>query len=145
MTIAMLLQTLGQAEFRNEILILGREDRADTSSEHGGLLKLKEVRDTPGWWVKPVVFPPNKVGDDRSYQSSDVLFLMTPQGIAHFHFHFQQEDNRAIAGPGSGDLSYARVNRVNCVVFTSVGKGAFDVDYYTPGGAVVDLGVWRGE
>ena len=144
-TIAVLLGSLQEEDFCREVMKLGLEDRADTSSEHGGLLRVVGVEEKKDARVWPVVFPPFQVGDDRSYQASDKLFAATIHGVAHFHFHFQLEDNRAIAGPGKGDMEYARRNRVNCVVFTSVGKERFDVDYYTPAGAVVDLGVYSGE
>jgi hypothetical protein len=80
---------------------------------------------------------------DFEYITGDELLRDTPTGIAQYHFHFQEVHNGARAGPGAGDLEYARTARCNAVVVTSVETRQLDVDFYTPSGAVVDLGVWE--
>jgi len=57
--------------------------------------------------------------------------------------HFQKAGNAEHAGPGVGDLEFARVTRTSCIVFTSIDDRSFDVDYYNHEGAVVDLGIYR--
>jgi hypothetical protein len=51
-----------------------------------------------------------------------------------------REDNRGYSGPSYQDLEYAdRFGRA-CLVVTSTGEGRGNVDYYQPGGVVLDLG-----
>ena len=80
---------------------------------------------------------------DLQYIPSNDLFRDTPKSLAQYHFHFQQIHNEGRAGPGEGDLNYARRLRVNCVVITSTNDHEINLDYYTPNGAVVDLGVYH--
>jgi hypothetical protein len=47
------------------------------------------------------------------------------------------------AGAGARDFKFAANMRCNCVVITSVGTREINVDFYTPNGAVIDLGVYR--
>jgi len=140
-----LLGALERTEFRREVMRLGLEDRADGTSEHGGLMGWK--LEDGSWKLELRIYPPGMVGNDVAYMSSDELLRETLLGLAEFHFHFQEARNERNAGPGMGDLKYVREMRCNGVVFTSVkgpnGGDGFDVDYYTPGGSVVDLGVWE--
>ena len=115
----------------------GLADRADTTTEHGGLL-LIDAHGTLALQPYPAIIK----NSDFQYTGSDELTRDLPGALAQYHYHFQKPFNDAIAGPGVGDLSYAKNARCSGVVFTSVKGDRVDVDYFTPEGAVVDLGVW---
>lgn len=109
-------------------------DFADTEAEHGGLLTWRD-----GMPVAEL-YPPALRGNDRAYHSSHRLIEAAYTGMAHFHFHAQQHDNAAFAGPGKGDLGFADRMGMACVVLTFVDRDTLAADYYQPGGVVVDLG-----
>jgi len=132
-----LLDALAAPATRAEILRRGLEDRADTTTEHGGVLSLRSAGD-----LTITVIPPMVTGNDRAYVTSDKALALAPTSLALFHFHFQKADNAELAGPGAGDLQFARAMRVSCVVISSIDDRSFDVDYYNPQGAVVDLGIY---
>ncbi len=120
-----------------EVLRLGIEDRKDTTTEHGGVLDVDEA----GRLALTVV-PPMFGGNDMEYVASDRAMAMAALHMAMFHFHFSRVDSAEDAGPGVGDLEFAAATHLTCVVFTSLSERSFDVDYYTPEGAVVDLGIY---
>ena len=136
LAILILLRGLDTPTFSNQVLEQGLTDMTDTESEHGGVIKLT----TSG--LSLVEFPPLYKSNDQQYLVSDKLLRELVYGIAEYHFHFQKVHNQDHAGPGQGDLDFAQKTRCNAVVFTSTGPGKFNVDYYTPNGVIVDLGVW---
>lgn len=138
-TIRLLLEGLQDGAFRRQILDAGLRDMTDTATEHGGLV----MADEGGKSLRLVNYKPLYEQHDHAYVASDALLDRMPLGIAAYHFHFQQVKNQAHASPGLGDLKFVARTRVNSVVFTSVGKGRFNADFYTPAGAVVDLGVYE--
>ena len=133
----LLLTGLDDLALRRELHRLGLLDMSDTTTEHGGLLTLIDghLRATP--------YRPLYTGNDNAYITSDLLLTDMACGVSGYHFHFQEVYNGRNAGPGVGDLQFTRENHCHGVVFTSVGTGELNGDYYTPQGAVVDLGVWR--
>ncbi|HEY4329269.1 MAG TPA: hypothetical protein VGN88_06005, partial [Phycisphaerae bacterium] len=123
-----------------KIAEFGREadaDRADVTTEHGGLLKVEQG--------ELIIVPraPAMAESDVVYETSGRTIREAATGVALYHFHAQRVDNSERAGPSLGDMIFSKETRVNCVVITSVGKGQLDFDYYTPAGAVIDLGVYR--
>ncbi len=120
----------------------GLADIADVTTEHGGLVTMPDEEHAR---LAFVLYPPLFALNNFEYVSSDQLLLETARGIAEYHFHFQEVHNEVRAGPGTGDLGYSRRMRCNCVVITSTDVGELNVDYYTPGDAVVDLGVYRAD
>lgn len=139
LAIHMLLGALEAAANRQEFHRLGMADLSDTRSEHGGLLALINLQQ-PTLMITP--YPPLYADNDLEYVASDRLLQETANGLAQFHFHYQQARNGERAGPSPGDLAYARRTRCNCVTVTSTGPREFNVDFYTPAGAVVDLGTY---
>ena len=135
----LLLYTLAQSienpatlrEFERQ----GLADLADKASEHGGLLRFQNGK------LMPQEYPPMFPAGDTEYIASDALLNDAPLGFALYHFHFHQLRNAEFAGPGAGDLQFARANRTNCIVITSIDKHQLDFQYFAPTGAVVDLGV----
>lgn len=138
LNIRRLLIALAAPESAAEIRRLGREDRRDTGTEHGGVLDVDE-----SGRLRLTIVPPMFGGNDLSYVASDRAMELARSHMAMFHFHFAHEDSSEDAGPGVGDLRFAAATRTTCVVFTSLSAASFDVDYYTPSGAVVDLGIYN--
>ncbi|MGN6367934.1 MAG: hypothetical protein ACTHN5_06700 [Phycisphaerae bacterium] len=124
------------AEFNRQ----GLDDLSDTSTEHGGLLSLQNIN-APRLMITP--YAPFYASNDFQYIASDKLLEETVKGIAQYHFHFQQIHNEERAGPGTGDLDYVRAQHCNAVVITSIDTRKINIDYYTPDGAVIDLGVYE--
>jgi hypothetical protein len=60
--------------------------------------------------------------------------------LAHYHFHAQEYKNSEFAGPGKGDIDTADRLDFNFLVFTFIDEKTLNVDFYQPGGVVVDLG-----
>ncbi|MEI8197471.1 MAG: hypothetical protein WCI73_16365, partial [Phycisphaerae bacterium] len=104
LAILQLLHALEQPGFRGEILRLGLEDRADTTTEHGGWITWAAPEESPpqspALW--PVIVPPLQTGNDQAYIASDRLLDRAWTALAIFHFHFQEASNAPNAGPGMG-------------------------------------------
>ena len=137
LNLRLLLDLLALPATRAEIFRLGASDRADTSTEHGGVLTVAADQ------LALREMPPMFGGNDLGYLASDQTMALVPTSLALFHLHFDKVSNAENAGPGMGDLVFSRTNRVSCVVFTSLEARSFDADYYNPQGAVVDLGVYH--
>ncbi len=139
LAIRALLSHLPDAELSHTLYHMGLDDLADTTSEHGGLLHLKPTQDG----ITVTIYPPLLANNDTRYVPTMKLYAQGACALAFFHFHFQQLDNQAKAGPGEGDIKSAAQNLYTGVVITAVGKNYFNVDYFNPDGAVVDLGVYH--
>ncbi|MCC6659691.1 MAG: hypothetical protein IT437_02270 [Phycisphaerales bacterium] len=116
-------------------------DRKDKSAEYGGIVEDMPMKSGEGA-VRVVMFPPRpgaRRGDKEFVASTDMM-AQSDRSLAHYHFHVQEAQNSSFAGPSTPDLAYAdRLGR-NCLVLTSIGKDTMDVDYYQPGGLILDLG-----
>ncbi|HVT80266.1 MAG TPA: hypothetical protein VHM90_06370, partial [Phycisphaerae bacterium] len=134
--IRLLLAALANADAITQILEAGRADRRDPSTEFGGALAIASNR------LRLTVIPPMFTGNDMEYIASDRAMAAATESLAMFHMHFARADSSEDAGPSAGDLRFAATHDLTCVVFTSLSESSFDVDYYTPGGAVVDLGIY---
>ena len=109
-------------------------DFKDTDTELGGVLDI----DDNGWYVRP--YDPLFKRNDRAYYAAPDLVLRLYERGVHYHLHAQLRQNLDYAGPGSGDMKFARRMGLSCVVFTTVDDNLINVDYYQPNGAIVDLG-----
>lgn len=128
-------------------------DRADKTTEYGGLLidiSVRESEASDGTGsdgaiqsaFAAVLYPPRpgeRRGDTR-FVASDDMIAASDRALAHYHFHAQRVFNSAYAGPSGEDLRYAARYGRSCVVLTSVAEGVLNVDYYQPDGTVLDLG-----
>lgn len=119
-------------------------DNADRNSEYGGLIL--SINNGP---QTPLLYPPrakDKRGDLEFHAPDDMIRDQT-RALAHYHFHATAEKNQDAAGPSIEDLQYATSWARGCIVFTTVGKGRLNVDYYQPSssadslGVVLDLGI----
>lgn len=112
-------------------------DRADTTTEYGGVLAVNEAGA-----AFVTLYPPRpgqRAGDTQFVASEDMI-RQSDTALAHYHFHVQEASYARFAGPSAGDLEYACRSGRSCLVFTCVGEGVLGVDYYQPDGVVVDLG-----
>ncbi len=119
-----------------------RLDRADRSTEYGGLILASGASPGEGETLAARLYPPRpgeRQGDERFVASDDMLGD-ADLALAHYHFHAQGGALDAACGPSSGDLGYARRFAVNCIVLTMLGQDRLGVDYYQPDGTVLDLG-----
>ncbi|MEZ6190674.1 MAG: hypothetical protein R3C45_05210 [Phycisphaerales bacterium] len=112
-------------------------DLADTTTEHGGVLDKVDGR-----FVAEPFLPVIRAHDQKFY-SSDALIQRMYTGLFHYHFHAQKYMNAEYAGPGAGDLAFVANLQASAVVFTFLDQNTLGVDYYQPGGIVIDLGVIR--
>ncbi len=132
--IRQLLAIFSDPDFCRRMHQLGLEDLADTATERGGMISM-----AGNITIYPPMFPDN----DQAYIAGDKLMAAIPGGLSPFHFHYHKLHNADFAGPGIGDLQFVRTNSTHSVVVTSLGEHEFDVDYFTPAGAVVDLGAYQ--
>lgn len=108
-------------------------DLRDKKGEHGGILRVVDgVAMAAGYQ--------GKAGRDDRYVSSGGLIRALYLGGFHYHFHAQRYDNGRYAGPGDYDMRFARRIGGGCVLFTFVEEGVLNVDFYTGGGVVIDMG-----
>ena len=135
------IDTMLTPPFVREALVpQARADEADRSTEYGGVLVARTEAGTERVW--PVLYVP-RAGQRRGdmvFNPSDDMLLTSGTALAHFHLHAQETSNVNLAGPAEDDVAYANLQRRACVLFTPLGDGKFNVDYYGPGSVVVDLG-----
>jgi hypothetical protein len=130
------LDAVAVPQVAEHLFDFAERDRADETTEYGGVLKLDhlgryEVRE----------FIPRVRHHDQKFLASQAMFDAGYTALFHFHYHVQRSRNNDFAGPGYGDLNYADNTRANCLVFTSVGEERLNVDYYRHGRVAIDLGV----
>lgn len=114
-------------------------DHKDESTEHGGVILFAGHDQV--YYGK--AFSPEIRRHDLKFLSPQDLIEAAYTGLAHYHFHAQSYQNSEYAGPGRGDLEFAKKLNFNCLVFTFTDKDHLNVDYYQPNGAVVDLGTFE--
>lgn len=130
-------EAVNQPDVIRELYEQADHDMRDESTEHGGILDAAE-----GDAFKAYSYPPRP-----AQRSSDNRFVASPElldagatALFHYHFHAQTFSNSDYAGPGPGDLDYAKRFGRSCLVLTFTSKNALGVDYYQPDGARIDLG-----
>jgi len=135
-----------------ELFAQAVKDRADESTEYGGLLwagenactKVESSRTAHGDFRASLFEPrPTQRKNDRTFIASDEMFAADTRALAHYHFHVQVAANGEYASPGRGDFEYATLHGRSCIVLTSVRDGVLNADYYQRGEVVIDLGEIR--
>lgn len=116
------------------LAVMADRDRADRSSQWGGLIFYENGR------AEARLYPPGRTGRDQAYVPSDLMLQDAADCLMHFTAHFEKADNAERTGPDPAELAYARDLNCYCVVFTSLGLDAFNATYYNPQGLVVNLG-----
>ena len=137
--ILVLDDTLAREQVRSSIFEQTRLDRADKTTEYGGIITLADPRSPEG---RAALFPPRpgQRNGDEKFVASDAMLAASDLAIAHYHFHVQEVLNGGYAGPSDGDLVYSARYGRSCLVFTSLKEDVLNVDYYQPDGVVIDLG-----
>lgn len=135
LVIGRLIDAFRDRALANELFRQADADHADTTSEHGGVLTYENGR------YAALDFPPVLRDHDQKFYSSNALINRMYTGLAHYHFHAHQYANADYAGPGPGDLGFVDRLRTSAVVFTFLDRDTLGIDYYQPGGVIVDLGV----
>ena len=135
------LEILQDSQIREQIGSLMEKDINDKNTEYGGHVKLSSQGK-----IYFDFYSPTTANSDVSYSRSVVYARDSGKSIAGFHFHAVNEDSSQMSGPsglsdtGGGDLGTAHTTSSDNVVITPIGKGKFNVDYYTPNLQVIDLG-----
>lgn len=121
------------------IFTQAEDDRADTSTEHGGV-----IDGVPGGFAVRL-FPPRPAqrAGDRRFVAPPEMIEQGVDSIFHYHLHCTSRDNADYAGPSDDDITYARSQGRSCLVFTFVGANSINADYYQPSGATIDLGTLK--
>ncbi|MBL8964789.1 MAG: hypothetical protein KF787_12655 [Phycisphaeraceae bacterium] len=133
--------------FRHMIL-----DHQDKQTEYGGIIEdaahappdsawgKEAAASTSGWRAR--LFPPRtsqRYSDEQFVASADMMNA-ADLSLVIYHFHAQRFRNEVYAGPSDGDLEFATSSGRSCIVFTCISEETLNVDYYQPGGAIIDLG-----
>jgi len=87
--------------------------------------------------IKFVSYEPNNMENNGAFNAPKIPFSERATSFS-FHLHATNIDDSKYAGPSFAD-SLSSVFTGNGIVITSIGKGKFNIDYYTPE-RVVDLG-----
>lgn len=112
-------------------------DREDTSTEYGGVIET-----LPDGSFRAVLFRPrarDRMGDEVFIASGDMI-RFSDRALAHYHLQVSEKRLSNLAGPSDGDLAYAASSGRTCVVFTSIGGDALNVDVYAGDGVILDVG-----
>ncbi|MCX5658174.1 MAG: hypothetical protein NTW19_00445 [Planctomycetota bacterium] len=117
------------------------EDLLDETTEYGGALLVQEQGGQTRFAAK--LFKPMVRRSDARYLAPPALIESLYTGVAHYHFHAQRQKNKEYAGPGRGDQELAGRLNFNFLVLTFIDHERLNIDFYTPKGAVVDLGTLR--
>ncbi len=112
-------------------------DRIDRTTEYGGIIEASE-----GEAFRSLLFRPRARDrtSDTEFVASEDMILASDRALLHYHLHVQRVANAEYAGPSQADLEYAATSGRSCVVFTSINADRLNVDFYQPGGAVIDMG-----
>jgi hypothetical protein len=143
LTILLVDEAVQQSRVIEALFTQAERDRRDRNAEYGGLLRARTGQDGLGGpEFSAVLYPPrpgNRRGDHEFVAPTDMID-QSQHALAHYHFHVQEVRNSEYAGPSPADLAYAARFGRACLVFTRVGTGTLNVDYYQPDGVVVDMG-----
>lgn len=111
------------------------QDKVDTSTEYGGTIR----KDDGVYEAK--LYKPRIRRHDRRFYPTPAMYDDLYTALAHYHFHAQNFHNEDYAGPGLGDLKFAKLNQFPCLTFTFIDQNNMNVDYYQEDDIVVDLGM----
>jgi len=111
------------------------EDRADRTTQHGGLIVRKS-----GQIEAKLYLPAERRGDDRYLPSRKMLWDAL-DAACFFVGHFRQDEtDPASFGPTPRELAMAAGQNTCGVVLTSLAGGGVNATYFNPEAVVVDLG-----
>jgi hypothetical protein len=132
---------LHQDALMRELFTQAQEDRADKSTEYGGLLLRDPANDSLR--VQRYIPRPTQRRGDTTYIAPPEMMLAATEALVFYHFHANGVQNRLRAGPSEADKTFSAESGRVCMVVSTLQRGRLDVDVYFPSGAVVDLGVFE--
>lgn len=145
LTVLMLDESVASETVRQDLFTYVEFDRRDETTEYGGTVDASPT-DLPGQRarMRAVLYQPRpgQRVSDTTFIASDDMIAASDRSLAHYHFHAAERNNAAYAGPSLEDLDYATRFGRACLVVTSLGGDELAVDYYQPGGIVIDLGTF---
>ncbi|MEM7228186.1 MAG: hypothetical protein AAF432_05145 [Planctomycetota bacterium] len=131
----MALRAMHVPEIIDHFYDYAERDRADESTEYGGVMRLDAQNR-----FELIEFVPRIRDHDAKFVAPQAMFDAAYNALFHFHYHAQRYRNNEYAGPGHGDMNYANNTRANCLVLTFVGRNRLNVDFYRHSNVWVDLG-----
>tara|TARA_Y100000589_G_scaffold325006_1_gene362087 strand:+ start:2729 stop:4042 length:1314 start_codon:yes stop_codon:yes gene_type:complete len=134
LVISQLINAMQSHAVTSDLFAWADADKTDTSTEYGGTIR----KDDGVFNAK--LFKPRIRRHDRRFYPTPKMYDDLYTALSHYHFHAQQHHNSDYAGPGRGDLKFAKLNQFSCLVFTFINQNNMNVDYYQEGDIVVDLG-----
>jgi len=116
-----------------------RDDRADTATAWGGLIRYVNGRAEMVRYKAPA-----EAGQsDFRHAFNAAAVEAGTDALARFQFHFEHPDNVLRAGPTASDLADAATHNAYGIIVTSIRNDtACCVHYYNPQGVIVSLGVY---
>lgn len=143
LSILMLDDAVHAESTRRDVFTYVEFDRRDETTEYGGTIDVTPT-DQPGQkpGIRAVLYQPRpgQRVNDTTFITSEDMVNASDRSLAHYHFHAAERNNAAYAGPSIEDMEYATRFGRACLVFTSLSNDELGVDYYQPGGIVIDLG-----
>lgn len=143
LTVLMVDEAVASESVRRDLFTYVEFDRRDETTEYGGTVDATPT-DLPGQRaeMRAVLYQPRpgQRVNDTTFIASDDMISASDRSLAHYHFHAAERNNAAYAGPSLEDMDYATLFGRACLVVTSLGSDELAVDYYQPGGIVIDLG-----
>ncbi|MBN1435861.1 MAG: hypothetical protein JW936_02195 [Sedimentisphaerales bacterium] len=136
LNISLLLDTLSQPEAQQHLQQILTADIAEIHSEAGGLCFLTDQQR-----VSFVPYP-SANANDRHYVDSGQALRDGIFCFARWHCHADVWAGTELAGPSPDDLVYAAYYNCPLIVISLLEQNAFGVDYCTPEGVVIDLGIY---
>ena len=144
LSVLMLDEAVASESVRRDMFTYVEFDRRDETTEYGGTVDASPT-DLPGQRavMRAVLYQPRpgQRVSDTTFIASDDMISASDRSLAHFHYHAAERNNAAYAGPSLEDMEYASRFGRSCLVVTSLGSDELAVDYYQPGGIVIDLGL----
>lgn len=133
-TVRQILSALRDPSVVQDLFKQADADHDDTRTEYGGVL------DVSGAQFEARCHPPLMVRHDRIFYPPPAMIERLYTALAHYHFHVQEYRNGQHAGPGGGDLRFAKRMNFNCLVLAFTDRDQLAVHYYQGNGAVIHLG-----
>jgi len=130
--IYLMLKSLEDSSFSNQIGRIIKEDVEDKYSEHGGIITFKEEGNINLVCLESELAEQNDKANDNQYAIPLGAFFT--RKIADFHLHAGQYDETPFTGPSEGDIfCVEEISEVfgltNEFIITSIKKGKFNIDY----------------
>ncbi len=141
LTLLVAIEVAGDPGLASELFRIADIDFGDKTTEHGGVI----TPDASSRLFLAAHYPPRpaqRFGDNR-FVASDDMIRAGAIGLFDFHFHASKTEHRAYAGPSIADIEYVDLFNRNGLVLTFIDADTLNVDYFQPGGAIVDLGELR--